>query len=155
MFDMKYTALRVIPEKRCGKKEAVMNNRKKHPARRAYRSLASIVILLALCISGVTSGRVTAYADSAFTPKTISDSSVNKTDTVTAGKKSPKSIGAKFRVAYSQTALNLLNQAIKKNGKGKNILMSPDSILTALGMTELGAKGKTQQEMVKGLGQGI
>ena len=48
-------------------------------------------------------------------------------------------------------SLGLLREAVQE-GKGENILISPDSILTALAMVEKGAAGSTLAEMQGCLG---
>lgn len=118
--------------------------------RLCYLTVAFVLAAL-MCISGSSF----VYAASSYTPKTISEQSVNKTDTVTGVRRETKSVSNKFRIAYSQSALELAKKIIKDRGKGKNLLLSPDSILTVLTMTELGASGSTRKEMEKGLGQGI
>ena len=111
-----------------------------------------LILTMLLCLGSF--GIRSELAQAAFTPKNISDQAVNVAGNASS-QKSSKSVSGKFRVAYSQSALDLLSQVIRQKGKGSNILISPDSILTALTMTELGASGKTRREMVKGLGQGI
>ena len=56
-----------------------------------------------------------------------------------------------FRRAFSESAFDMLAAGIE-DGKGKNMLLSPLSIYSALAMTALGAKGETQAEMSKVLG---
>ena len=58
---------------------------------------------------------------------------------------------ANFRTAVADTSIRLLRFCLKGNEK-KNVLISPDSILTAMSMVESGASGKTLTEMKKALG---
>lgn len=58
---------------------------------------------------------------------------------------------ANFKEAMAETSIRLLQETVKTSGK-KNVLLSPDSILTALAMVENGAAGKTRSEMEKALG---
>ena len=117
-------------------------------------SLQFLTGLFLLMVLVYLSDRSIVYASS-YSPKTISEQSVNKTDSVSVSGKKTKSVSNKFRIAYSQSALDLARKIIRVRGKGKNLLLSPDSILTVLTMTELGASGSTRKEMEKSLGQGI
>lgn len=56
-----------------------------------------------------------------------------------------------FEKAMTETSLRMLQECIRKSGR-RNVLISPDSILTALSMAENGASGKTLKEMEKALG---
>ena len=61
-------------------------------------------------------------------------------------------------LAFTNFSLALLKKTVqtdKANGIYDNILISPDSVATALGMTEIGAAGQTLAEMEKILSGGI
>ena len=54
--------------------------------------------------------------------------------------------------AVAETSVRLLEKSMEKENDSKNILISPDSILSAVLMVENGASGKTLQEMESVLG---
>ena len=54
---------------------------------------------------------------------------------------------AKANLAMTELSLRLLEENIAAGGEEKNILISPASIITALGMTTYGAKGETLAQM--------
>ena len=56
-----------------------------------------------------------------------------------------------FDQAYTDFAVRLLQATLKEDTAGGNVLISPDSVMTALTMTENGAGGKTLEEMQKTL----
>ena len=66
-------------------------------------------------------------------------------------KKKPKQKKT-FSTAMTNTAVNLLRNAYKEAGPGTNILISPDSIITATSMVGNGAAGKTKEEIQTALG---
>lgn len=53
----------------------------------------------------------------------------------------------KANLAMTELSLRLLEENIAAGGEEKNILISPASIITALGMTTYGAKGETLAQM--------
>ena len=57
-----------------------------------------------------------------------------------------------FVSAVSDTSLRLLKEIVAKETGEDNILISPDSVLTALAMVETGAAGKTRSEMADAMG---
>lgn len=60
-----------------------------------------------------------------------------------------KDSSADFDKAYTDFAIRLLQATLKENDSTGNVLISPDSMMTALTMAENGAGGKTQKEMQK------
>ena len=54
---------------------------------------------------------------------------------------------AKVTAALSEFSLRLFEENIKASGEETNVLISPTSIVTALGMTSFGAKGDTLSQM--------
>lgn len=54
--------------------------------------------------------------------------------------------------AVSETSVRLFEKVMAQEKQGRNLLISPDSILTAIAMVENGAAGKTLQEFEKALG---
>ncbi|MBQ9060330.1 MAG: hypothetical protein IJ128_04220 [Firmicutes bacterium] len=54
-----------------------------------------------------------------------------------------------FDKAYTDFAVRLLQETIRGDSSTLNILISPDSVMTALTMTENGAAGETKEEMQK------
>ena len=59
-----------------------------------------------------------------------------------------------FKKATANLAFKLIKE-LSANEKGRNVMISPDSIITALAMTQNGAKGKTLDEMLGLLGGGM
>ena len=64
------------------------------------------------------------------------------------GKKTDKA----FKNAMADTSVRLLQKAVAGEKATKNVLISPDSVLTAVSMLQAGAAGKTRAEMQKALG---
>ena len=60
--------------------------------------------------------------------------------------------GTTFQNAYATAAVRLLRETMKMTGADHNVLISPDSILSAVAMVENGASGQTRSEMEKALG---
>ena len=54
--------------------------------------------------------------------------------------------------AVAETSVRLLEKTMEEEKKTKNILISPDSLLTAVAMVENGASGKTLREMESAFG---
>lgn len=77
---------------------------------------------------------------------------------VKAGKKKLKckvrvrAFSRKFISAFNDSSVKLLKETTKDSASGSNVLISPDSILTAMAMAENGAKGETLSEMKKAFG---
>ncbi len=88
----------------------------------------------------------------------LGSSSVEKSSAYKLNKKLGASGNNTFNVAVTDFSLNLmgvmLDSGIGKNGS-RNILISPDSILTAMVMMENGAAGNTRKEMSKVMSSGI
>ncbi|MCR5625175.1 MAG: serpin family protein, partial [Lachnospiraceae bacterium] len=62
---------------------------------------------------------------------------------------------ATFDAVTADFAVNMLKSVAAREGTDKNILISPDSIATALAMAENGANGQTLQEMLNVLSPGM
>lgn len=88
-----------------------------------------------------------------FTEKTISASSKNKTDKYKAKKVAAKKPDKVFAKAAADASLKLLKETMKQTKGGKNVLISPDSIITASMIMGNGAKGKTRTEIEKAFGK--
>jgi serpin B len=54
--------------------------------------------------------------------------------------------------AYGKTSMNLFREVVKKSDVNENIVISPDSIITAMTIVENGAAGKTLSEMKHAFG---
>lgn len=67
------------------------------------------------------------------------------------GNASGKEADDAFKGAVNGTSLSMLKYLIKENA-GKNVLISPDSILTAMAMVENGASGNTLSQMETAFG---
>ena len=80
-------------------------------------------------------------------PSSMGDSSVS----LTAGKTPGMVISAvpteEQMTQLSDAGTDLLAQVMSNSGENENVLLSPTSILMAIGMTENGADGKTLEEM--------
>lgn len=88
----------------------------------------------------------------------LSKSTKELTASIKAGKADRANGGARFRKSAAEFSFEILRQTAAEDaakGKSVNTLVSPDSILTALVMTENGAKGKTLKEMQNVLSGGI
>ena len=76
----------------------------------------------------------------------------------TPDEQEPKKEATTEELAFTGFSLELLKKTIetdKKAGKAENLLISPDSVATALAMTEMGAAGQTLSEMESVLSGGI
>ena len=60
--------------------------------------------------------------------------------------------GTAFTRAVAESSIRLFRETLRIAGKNENVLISPDSILTAMAIVENGAAGSTQSEMKKALG---
>ena len=88
-----------------------------------------------------------------FKEKSLSSQSRNETAKYSPDKVTVKEPDAGFSNAMADVSVRLLQEIMKKEGTGgRNILISPDSILTALSMAEQGAAGDTLSEMETVLG---
>ena len=87
-----------------------------------------------------------------FKEKPISSSSKNQTGQYSAKKTSGKKTGSGFVNAMANTSVHLLQESLNEGKAGQNILISPDSILTAMTMVGNGAAGETLVEMKKAFG---
>ena len=88
----------------------------------------------------------------------ISSSSVEKSSSYSWKKKLGTDGGTAFAVTVSDFSFDLLRQQTAAGSSGakvKNLLISPDSIMTAMIMLQNGARGNTRKEMRKVLSGGI
>ncbi len=88
----------------------------------------------------------------------LNASTKDVSDSVKAGKAENLGASAKFKNSAADFSFELLRNTVEadsEKGKSVNMLISPDSILSALVMTENGAKGETLREMQKALSGGI
>ena len=109
-----------------------------------WPGLISILLLLTLYVLPVQGAP--------FKKKTISSRSVNETAAVKPVKTKGQKTDSRFAAAMAETSLRLLEGTMDQGKSGQNILISPDSILTAMNMTQTGASGKTLSEMVRAFG---
>ena len=96
--------------------------------------------------------KVTVQDPNAFHEKPVSSSTKNMTGAYRAKKVKSLEPGDSFIRAVADTSVSLMKEVAKEEKSGKNILISPDSILTAIAMVENGAAGETLSEMEKALG---
>ena len=88
-----------------------------------------------------------------FKEKALSGTSKDRTAEFTARTVSGKETDAVFRKAMTGASLDLLKYlTANEENKGRNILISPDSILTAMAMVENGASGNTLTQMETAFG---
>lgn len=88
-----------------------------------------------------------------FKEKPLSGTSKDITEKFTSRTVTGKETDDEFRMAMTGTALEMLKILSNKGeNDNKNVLISPDSILTAMAMVECGAKGNTLSEMVSAFG---
>ena len=91
--------------------------------------------------------------DDDFEEKELSGTSVDKTGELSANAVTGKEADDKFKLAMTETSLTMLNYLQKsEQNKTRNILISPDSILTAMAMVENGARNNTLTEMETAFG---
>ena len=126
---------------------------------------AAVVLPLAACAKKPDSGTSRTSQttdDTTVTPTKDGDTSITATDKgnkgaaaqdlmqgITKGKGASKKPDSRFANVAASFALDLFKDEYKS---GKNTLVSPLSVLTALAMTQNGAEGKTLSEMQKVLG---
>ena len=97
----------------------------------------------------ISSGSMPAYA---ATKKKLSKSSENVTAVFKAKKVKSLKSDATFKNAMANSAVKLLQETIKQDKSGGNILISPDSVFSAVEMAYLGSAKKTRSEIKKTLG---
>lgn len=126
---------------------------------------AAVMLPLAACAKKPDSGTSRTSQttdDTTVTPTKDGDTSITATDKgnkgaaaqdlmqgITKGKGASKKPDSRFANVAASFALDLFKDEYKS---GKNTLVSPLSVLTALAMTQNGAEGKTLSEMQKVLG---
>lgn len=126
---------------------------------------AAVMLPLAACAKKPDSGTSRTSQttdDTTVTPTKDGDTSITATDKgnkgaaaqdlmqgITKGKGASKRPDSRFANVAASFALDLFKDEYKS---GKNTLVSPLSVLTALAMTQNGAEGKTLSEMQKVLG---
>lgn len=126
---------------------------------------AAVMLPLAACAKKPdfgTSRTSQTTDDTTVTPTKDGDTSITATDKdnkgaaaqdlmqgITKGKGASKKPDSRFANVAASFALDLFKDEYKS---GKNTLVSPLSVLTALAMTQNGAEGKTLSEMQKVLG---
>ena len=123
---------------------------------------AAVMLPLASCVKKPDSGTSRTSQttdDTTVTPTKDGDTSITATDKgnkgaaaqdlmqgITKGKGASKKPDSRFANVAASFALDLFKDEYKS---GKNTLVSPLSVLTALAMTQNGAEGKTLSEMQK------
>ena len=85
-------------------------------------------------------------------PLPISTSSKSLTENFKANTVTSRAADTTFINAVNDTSVKLLQETMAKETRRNNLLISPDSILTAMAMTELGAGGTTRTEMETAFG---
>ena len=101
--------------------------------------------------------RVTVTDGSDIEIRPLSSSSVNRAKAY-ARKKGGRASNEQFRTAVTDFSVELfknVSQTDADRGKRDNVLISPDSVATALAMLELGSAGNTREEMKTVLGGGM
>ena len=88
----------------------------------------------------------------AFQEQEISGKSVDCTQEIAKSKTSGKKTDSAFTLAMAKASVSLLQEVLKDTKENENVLISPDSVLTALSLAESGASGATLSEMEKALG---
>ena len=88
-----------------------------------------------------------------FREKPLSGSSEDLTASIQRGSVTGKETDDLFKSAVTGTALKMLKYlSTSETDRTRNVLISPDSILTAMAMAENGASGNTLSEMEKAFG---
>ena len=107
-------------------------------------ALAFVLIFFAFGCSGEKTPEIT--------PKTVS--AVDLLSNITAREVEGKVADETFASNYNDFALNLFREVYGAEGSDENLLLSPLSVMLALGMVANGAKGETAEEFAKLLGGG-
>lgn len=105
---------------------------------RSITKAASVAAVIALIIC----------SDLAFTSGMANKSAIVRPE---LGKEQLKKVDARLIAGSSKFAFKLYEQAVKQRG-GKNLLISPTSVVLALAMTYNGAEKETQRAMANTLG---
>ena len=107
------------------------------------RRVLSIMLVLIMC----------------FCTFDVAASHTNKTVNLTKKVKTRKIKSRKIKKAevkkITSSSINLLNETIKYDKDGENVLISPTSVIYAFGLLENGAKGKTKSQIEEGIFGGI
>ena len=94
----------------------------------------------------------TGDAEPSVQQKPLSGSAKNQTNGIQPFKTQSRKADNAFAGAMANASVKLLQKTMKADKKGGNILISPDSIFTALSIVENGASGKTRKEIRKAMG---
>ena len=105
-----------------------------------------------LLMAGMIMMSAAAAQAAGFREKPISSSAKKQSGNYSAGKTAGKSTDAGFVNAMADTSVRLFRETLASGQDGQNILISPDSILTAMAMVENGAAGETLSEMKAAFG---
>ena len=117
------------------------------------RMLTACLLVLTLFLGALPAGAAEIVKEEdSFKKKTISASSENETARYKASKVTGLKTDRKFSNAVANASVLLLQKTLEGEKSGKNVLISPDSVFTAVSMVQNGAAGKTQKEMKKALG---
>ena len=111
---------------------------------------AFAIAVVLLCNAAVVSNHNTFYVSAAKK----STGSKNMTGTVKVKSKKGRDMTEKEKGALSDSSFKLLSSVTSKS-EGKNVLISPTSIMYAFGMAENGAKGKTRSQLESVVNGGI
>ena len=124
--------------------------------------LLSVIMLLAGCNgAGPGGGSNTSPLSEVLKGETAGEStqsneSVNLTEGMTPASVESTQMTNEQAACLSTSSTGLLYELLSREGdKNKNILISPMSIQTALGMAELGAEGKTLEQMEQYVNGGL
>ena len=113
---------------------------------RALSLLCAALLLVSVLLPGNL-----VYADD-FAEKPMSGNSVNVSEKYASAKKLYAKTTKSFADAVSDTSFTLFKETIAAGDKNKNVLISPDSVITVLAMLEAGSGGKTYRELNKLMG---
>ena len=113
------------------------------------KSLGSAVIA---CAVGVT-----CFAAPALLPSAQSGlpCAVDQAHAATTVKKPSKKVRTKFKKATARFSIDLFKRSVEAQGSGKNTLVSPPSVVNAVGLMANGSAGSTRTEMRKVLANGM
>ena len=90
--------------------------------------------------------------DDDFKEKSLSSDTEDMTSGFSTGKPAERKADDAFRSVFADTSVNMLKLVQESGDPGDNVLVSPDSILTAMAMAEAGASGDTLSEMESAFG---
>ena len=133
-----------------GRRPTYHARRVKTMKKETRKRIVSLLLAAMIVLTGFSSAG-TIYADD-FKEKPISKNSVNVAGKYSSEKKVYGKMSKSFADKAANASFSLFKKTVSAEKKNANVLISPDSVMTVLGMLDAGAKGKTHSEISKMLG---